>query len=117
MPIVNNRQAISTTVRLDVYVPRTISLHIMSNRFYHIMLRDTAAATNNSAAMDMDTDTPAAPPTPPQKGAMPILSHRDRFHVDLIDMRTRGKKNIRGLKMRRIMIVIDHSTGQISTHS
>jgi hypothetical protein len=50
----------------------------------------------------------------PLKGATkPIVSHefRDRFQVDLIDMRTKKKENIYGLMMRWIMTVKDHSTG------
>ena len=45
--------------------------------------------------------------------AKPIVSHqfRDRFQVDLIDMRTKRKKNIHGVLMRWIMTVKDHSTG------
>ena len=41
-----------------------------------------------------------------------ILSHsfRDRFQVDLIDMRTRKKKNVYGQTMRWIMTTKDHST-------
>ena len=41
-----------------------------------------------------------------------IRSHsfRDRFQVDLIDMRTRKKKNVYGQMMRWIMTTKDHST-------
>ena len=44
--------------------------------------------------------------------AKPINSDnfRDRFQVDLIDMRTRKKKNVHGIMMRWIMTVKDHST-------
>ena len=47
------------------------------------------------------------------KGATkPITSNnfRDCFQVDLIDMRTRKKKNVHGIMMRWIMTVKDHST-------
>lgn len=54
------------------------------------------------------------PTIAPQKGAArPIRTDdfRDRFQVDLIDMRTKRKKNIYGVEMRWIMTVKDHSTG------
>jgi hypothetical protein len=50
------------------------------------------------------------------KGAkQPIISSnfRDRFHVDLIDMRTIRKEDVYGVTMRWIMTVKDHSTGLI----
>ena len=51
-----------------------------------------------------------------KKGARkPIISSefRDRFQVDLIDMRTIRKRDIYGKMMRWIMTVKDHSTGLI----
>jgi hypothetical protein len=51
-----------------------------------------------------------------KKGARkPIISSefRDRFQVDLIDMRTIRKKDVYGHMMRWIMTVKDHSTGLI----
>ena len=50
----------------------------------------------------------------PQKGAKkPILSHefRDRFQVDLVDMRKKKRRNIYGVMQRWLMTVKDHSTG------
>ena len=50
------------------------------------------------------------------KGAKrPIISSnfRDRFQVDLIDMRTIRKEDVYGVTMRWIMTVKDHSTGLI----
>lgn len=54
------------------------------------------------------------PRVPKPKGAAkPIVSHafRDRFQVDLIDMRKRRKRNVYSVMMRWIMTVKDHSTG------
>jgi hypothetical protein len=51
-----------------------------------------------------------------KKGARkPIISSefRDRFQVDLIDMRTLRRKDVYGNMMRWIMTVKDHSTGLI----
>ena len=48
------------------------------------------------------------------KGAKkPILSHswRDRFQMDLIDLRKFPRKNIYGITMRWLLTVKDHSTG------
>ena len=48
------------------------------------------------------------------KGAKkPIMSHswRDRFQIDLIDLRKFPRKNVYGVTMRWIMTVKDHSTG------
>lgn len=52
----------------------------------------------------------------PKKGAKkPIISSefRDRFQVDLIDMRTMRKKDVYGQMQRWIMTVKDHSTGLV----
>lgn len=52
----------------------------------------------------------------PHKGAKkPIISSnfRDRFQVDLIDMRSIRKEDVYGQMMRWIMTVKDHSTGLI----
>lgn len=54
------------------------------------------------------------PTIPPRKGAKnPILScaFRDRFQVDLIDMRKMQRKDIYGVMQRWIMTIKDHSTG------
>lgn len=54
------------------------------------------------------------PKIPPQKGAKkPIYSdnYRDRFQVDLIDMKKFAKPNVYGVLQRWIMAVKDHSTG------
>ena len=51
-----------------------------------------------------------------KKGARkPIISSefRDRFQVDLIDMRTIRRRDVYGNMMRWIMTVKDHSTGLI----
>jgi hypothetical protein len=56
------------------------------------------------------------PTVPPSKGAKkPIISSefRDRFQVDLIDMRTMRKKDMYGVMQRWIMTVKDHSTGLV----
>lgn len=52
----------------------------------------------------------------PKKGAKkPIISSefRDRFQVDLIDMRTMRKRDVYGQMQRWIMTVKDHSTGLV----
>jgi hypothetical protein len=54
------------------------------------------------------------PKIPHQKGAKkPIYSdnYRDRFQVDLIDMKKFAKPNVYGVLQRWIMAVKDHSTG------
>ena len=56
------------------------------------------------------------PVIPKRKGAKkPIISShfRDRFQVDLIDMRAQRRKDAYGVWMRWIMTVKDHSTGLI----
>jgi hypothetical protein len=56
------------------------------------------------------------PNVPARKGAKkPILSFefRDRFQVDLIDMRTMRKRDVYGQMQRWIMTVKDHSTGLV----
>jgi hypothetical protein len=56
------------------------------------------------------------PTVPPRKGTKkPIMSSefRDRFQVDLIDMRTMRKMDNYGVMQHWIMTVIDHSTGVV----
>jgi hypothetical protein len=56
------------------------------------------------------------PTIPPCKGAKkPILScaFRDRFQIDLIDMRKMQRKDIYGVVQRWIMTIKDHSTGHV----
>ena len=56
-------------------------------------------------------DNPIVPPT--VGAAKPILSYawRDRYQVDLIDMRKFARKNVYGITQRWIMTVKDHFTG------
>ena len=60
------------------------------------------------------------PIIPPTVGAKkPILSYawRDRFQIDLIDMRKFARKNVYGITQRWIMSVKDHFTGLTAVFS
>lgn len=62
-------------------------------------------------------DNPIIPPT--VGAAKPILSYawRDRFQVDLIDMRKLARENVYGIKQCWIMTVKDHFTGLTAVFS
>jgi hypothetical protein len=56
------------------------------------------------------------PKVPARKGAKKLIlssEFRDRFQVDLIDMRTMRKRDVYGQMQRWIMTVKDHSTGLV----
>ena len=93
----------------DGHVGRDITYGKLADKFYNITQDIVQTFINYCPVCDQKNIK-----VKPLKGAVkPIKSYnfRERFQVDLIDMRVVQKKNIYGVTMRWIITLKDHFTG------